>query len=187
MVMVHDWCYAIECYNPPIRSVPSTKPTELSPTSASPPFHLNAQEHGPQAASPVRIRISPVELERRLSSVARDAAQRLASGERAVPVGVLSSDGRDRWAEVGHPSLTCVMLIIFPYFQRRTTNTFETSPQRTYARSKRSINPYSRSVWITTPTHSRLLLPPHPHPPPSSHPIQPKRPPRPQNQRHPPT
>lgn len=46
-------------------------------------------------------KISHTELENRLREVARDVERRLEAGERAVPVGVLSADGRDRWAEVG--------------------------------------------------------------------------------------
>lgn len=44
--------------------------------------------------------LSAQELERRLSDVVSDAARRYSSGERAVPIGVLSSDERDKWAEV---------------------------------------------------------------------------------------
>lgn len=43
---------------------------------------------------PVRI------LEQRLLSIVEDASRRLNSGERAVLVGVLTADERDRWAEV---------------------------------------------------------------------------------------
>jgi len=43
---------------------------------------------------------SPRVIERRLWSCVRDVERRLASGERAKPVGILSTDDRDRWAEV---------------------------------------------------------------------------------------
>jgi len=43
---------------------------------------------------------SPGVIERRLWSCVRDVERRLASGERAKPVGVLSTDDRDQWAEV---------------------------------------------------------------------------------------
>ena len=39
-------------------------------------------------------------IERRLRAVVRDARKRLADGERAVPVGVLTTDERDHWADV---------------------------------------------------------------------------------------
>ena len=43
---------------------------------------------------------SPGLIERRLWSCVRDVDRRLASGERAKPIGILSTDHRDRWAEV---------------------------------------------------------------------------------------
>jgi len=39
-------------------------------------------------------------IERRLWSCVRDVERRLASGEQAKPIGILSTDDRDRWAEV---------------------------------------------------------------------------------------
>ena len=39
-------------------------------------------------------------IEGRLWSCVRDVERRLASGERAKPIGILSTDDRDRWAEV---------------------------------------------------------------------------------------
>jgi hypothetical protein len=112
-VMIHDWFYAVECYHPQLPSdVNLTSETSSPPTSlsTSPPLpglassssghqhqHETRPTHEPQ---PKHKRVPPAELERRLHCIARDAAKRLASGERAIPVGVLSSDGRDRWAEV---------------------------------------------------------------------------------------
>lgn len=43
---------------------------------------------------------SPGVIERRLWSCVRDVKRRLASGERAKPIGILTTDDRDRWAEV---------------------------------------------------------------------------------------
>jgi hypothetical protein len=45
----------------------------------------------------------PAVIERRLWSCARDVERRLASGERAKPIGILTTDDRDRWAEVRFP------------------------------------------------------------------------------------
>ena len=45
----------------------------------------------------------PAIIERRLWSCVRDVEGRLASGERAKPVGILTTDDRDQWAEVGSP------------------------------------------------------------------------------------
>ncbi|KZP25211.1 acyltransferase ChoActase/COT/CPT [Athelia psychrophila] len=70
LVAVHDWHYLVDCYLPP---------------------RTDGQAH--------RTRIPAPELERRLRQIARDAEGRLGGGERAVPVGVLSADGRDAWAE----------------------------------------------------------------------------------------
>lgn len=47
-----------------------------------------------------RNRASFEEIEIRLCQVVRDVEKREAEGERAVPIGVLSADGRDRWAKV---------------------------------------------------------------------------------------
>jgi hypothetical protein len=40
------------------------------------------------------------DIEQRLRSVVQDATRRKQAGEKAVPVGILSSDHRDRWTEV---------------------------------------------------------------------------------------
>jgi hypothetical protein len=87
LVMVHDWCYAVQCY------LPSTSTPTPSQTTASSQVHPT--------------RISPRELERRLREIAQDAASRLRTGEAAVPVGVLTADGRDPWAQV------CLQRILF--------------------------------------------------------------------------
>ena len=42
----------------------------------------------------------PGVIERRLWSCVRDVEQKLASGERAKSIGILTTDDRDRWAEV---------------------------------------------------------------------------------------
>ena len=42
----------------------------------------------------------PAIIEQRLWSCIRDVENRLASGEQAKPVGILTTDDRDRWAEV---------------------------------------------------------------------------------------
>jgi hypothetical protein len=44
---------------------------------------------------------SPGVIERRLWSCVRDVERRLASGEQAKPIGILSTDDRDRWTKVG--------------------------------------------------------------------------------------
>ena len=47
---------------------------------------------------------SPGVIEQRLWSCVRDAERRLASGEQAKPIGILSTDDRDRWTKVGVPA-----------------------------------------------------------------------------------
>lgn len=44
--------------------------------------------------------LPPATLERRLLAVVQDAQSRLAAGEHAVPVSVLTTDERDQWAKV---------------------------------------------------------------------------------------
>lgn len=46
------------------------------------------------------ILLSPGEIETRLRAVVLDVEMRLANGEKALPIGVLSADERDRWAKV---------------------------------------------------------------------------------------
>ncbi|RPD60077.1 acyltransferase ChoActase/COT/CPT, partial [Lentinus tigrinus ALCF2SS1-6] len=50
--------------------------------------------------------VNPATLERRLRAIVHDVQTRLAKGERAVPVGVLTTDDRDRWAENFHHLLS---------------------------------------------------------------------------------
>jgi hypothetical protein len=43
----------------------------------------------------------PVDIiEQRLRNVVRDVVVRIEAGEKPIPVGILSADERDRWAEV---------------------------------------------------------------------------------------
>jgi len=44
--------------------------------------------------------MSPKEIEARIRAVILDVEERLAHGERAFPIGVLSGDNRDCWADV---------------------------------------------------------------------------------------
>ena len=45
----------------------------------------------------------PATIERRLWSCVHDVERRLASGERAKPIGILTADDRDRWTAVRFP------------------------------------------------------------------------------------
>ncbi|KAF9456619.1 acyltransferase ChoActase/COT/CPT [Collybia nuda] len=69
LLMVHNWCYTIPVYHPP-----------------NPPTSL------PQL-------MKPHEIETRIRAVVVDVEQRLSNGETSVPIGTLSADGRDQWAE----------------------------------------------------------------------------------------
>ncbi|KAJ7285108.1 acyltransferase ChoActase/COT/CPT [Mycena rebaudengoi] len=71
-IMVHDWCYAVRVYRPPT----------TSESTESAPQLLDVQT-----------------IEARIRAAVVDAQRRRAAGETAVPVGVLSADGRDRWAQ----------------------------------------------------------------------------------------
>ncbi|KIK10045.1 hypothetical protein K443DRAFT_47 [Laccaria amethystina LaAM-08-1] len=53
--------------------------------------------HPPTSSSPVLM--SPKEIEARIRAVILDVEDRLARGERAFPIGVLSGDNRDCWAD----------------------------------------------------------------------------------------
>lgn len=68
----------------------------------------------------------PATIERRLWSCVRDAERRLASGERAKPIGILTTDGRDRWAEVRFLSYCKKALLHSGLF--RTTTGYATYP-----------------------------------------------------------
>jgi hypothetical protein len=70
LVMLHNWFYTITVYHPPESS--SSRPRLLE----------------------------PCEIASQLRAIMFDAEQRLADGERAVPIGILSADDRDRWSEV---------------------------------------------------------------------------------------
>ncbi|TFK33238.1 acyltransferase ChoActase/COT/CPT [Crucibulum laeve] len=90
LVMVHNWCYAVPVYHS--LPTPQEAPTPASATSDEDPecptHSLNLGEL-----------MSPPEIEKRLRAVVLDVEARLANGEKAVPVGLLSADDRDRWAE----------------------------------------------------------------------------------------
>ena len=85
LVMVHDWCYSVVVYEPPV----GDSPPKLS---------------------------LPGEIEVRLRAVVLDVEMRLQNNERAVPIGVLSADNRDRWTKVNTLfSLTIVLHIYIKY------------------------------------------------------------------------
>lgn len=72
LVMVHNWCYSMVVYQP------------SSPENSSSQYTL----------------LQPGEIEARFRAIVLDIESRLAKGEKPLPVGVLSADERDRWAEV---------------------------------------------------------------------------------------
>lgn len=71
-LMIHDWCYSVVVYHPPPSSDPHSRSTLLTPG----------------------------EIETRLRAVVLDVEARLTNGEKPLPVGVLSADDRDKWAQV---------------------------------------------------------------------------------------
>ena len=70
---------------------------------------------------------SPGTIERRLWSCVRDVKRRLASGERAKPIGILSTDNRDQWAEVRSLLVARSFSNKFEWF--RTTIGYAACPQ----------------------------------------------------------
>ena len=83
LVMVHDWCYSVVVYDPPV----GDSPPNLSLLG---------------------------EIEARIRAVVLDVETRLQNGEKAVPIGVLSADDRDRWSKVKHYPLS--LIIVFTKF-----------------------------------------------------------------------
>ncbi|KIL67534.1 hypothetical protein M378DRAFT_122548 [Amanita muscaria Koide BX008] len=69
LLMVHNWFYTITVYHPP--DSPSSLPRLMGPG----------------------------EMEAQIRAVVLDVERRLASGETAVPIGILSADDRDQWAK----------------------------------------------------------------------------------------
>jgi hypothetical protein len=82
LVMVHDWCYSVVVYDPPV----GDSPPKLS---------------------------LPGEIEARIRAVVLDVETRLQNGEKAVPIGVLSADDRDRWSKVKNTTLISKYLFIY--------------------------------------------------------------------------
>jgi len=72
LVMIHNWCYSMVVYQPS--------------SSENPPSQYTL--------------LQPGEIEAHFRAIVLDVESRLANGEKALPVGVLSADERDRWAEV---------------------------------------------------------------------------------------
>ncbi|KAF8071839.1 acyltransferase ChoActase/COT/CPT [Lyophyllum atratum] len=68
LLTIHNWFYAIPVYHPP-----------------------NSKTDIPEL-------MKPHEIESQIRAVVVDVEQRLANGETATPIGVLSADDRDRWA-----------------------------------------------------------------------------------------
>ena len=72
--------------------------------------------HPPTSLSPALV--SPKEIEARIRAVMLDVKERLAHGERAFPIGVLSGDNRDCWADVCSTScMKPLSLILVLYHQ----------------------------------------------------------------------
>ena len=61
-----------------------------------------------------RLLLSAENIEQRLRSVVQDATQRIQAGEKAVPVGILSADHRDTWADVRPSHILCPMQQLTP-------------------------------------------------------------------------
>ncbi|KAG6813949.1 hypothetical protein H0H92_005204 [Tricholoma furcatifolium] len=68
LISIHNWFYAIDVY------------------------------HQPESSSNIPQLLSPREIAIRIRAVVLDVEQRLANGEKALPIGVLSADDRDTWA-----------------------------------------------------------------------------------------
>ncbi|RXW21256.1 hypothetical protein EST38_g4610 [Candolleomyces aberdarensis] len=116
LVMLHDWCYAVPVYYPP--TSPNSRP----------------------------ILMSPKQIEARLSSLVLDVEDRLARGEKPIPVGTLIADHRDKWASnLDH------LLALHP------------SNRKSHHAMLNSIMALSldHTTFSITPPHPSHLLPPH--------------------------
>ncbi|KAI0777148.1 acyltransferase ChoActase/COT/CPT [Irpex lacteus] len=77
----------------------SPLPPLTSPSARSITISIHSWLYSIEVLNPAHELVTPRELEKRLHAVVRDVDIRIRKGERAVPVGVLGTDGRDRWAE----------------------------------------------------------------------------------------
>ena len=97
--------------------------------------------------------ISVDDMEKRIRSIVWDVDRRLCAGEVATPVGILSSDERDRWAQVYYESLKSLRKgLLFCIY--RTLNTYFHSLHR-IVRFTRLYNslylPYLSITTLSTP------------------------------------
>lgn len=60
---------------------------------------------GDPSSSKKRL-LKVLNISQQLHAIVRDVKQRLQSGEKAVPVGVLSADDRNKWADVRLPNFS---------------------------------------------------------------------------------
>ena len=84
--------------------------------------------HPPTSSSPALV--SPKEIEARIRAVMLDVEERLAHGERAFPIGVLSGDNRDCWAYVRSTSCTkplSLILVLYHQHLEYLLNKFPTN------------------------------------------------------------
>ena len=113
LVMVHDWCYSVVVYDPPV----GDSPPKLS---------------------------LPGEIEVRLRAVVLDVETRLQNGEKAVPIGVLSADDRDRWSKVNKHYPLSLINFLLNLFDRifSICSPFLLS-------TKNPIKSYSTPLWLS--------------------------------------
>ena len=79
----------------------SPLPSPLSPTARTILVHVRDWQYTIEVIDS-SSQLIPVDiLEQRLLKVVDDVARRLKSGETAEPIGILTADDRDRWADVG--------------------------------------------------------------------------------------
>jgi hypothetical protein len=93
------------------------------------------------------------EIETRIRSAVMDAQQRLAGGEKAVPIGALTADERDRWTKVRSYAPMSYRRLPFP----RICNIFLTCRLKIREATKSSVIPFSGSVSTDHPQRPRSL------------------------------
>jgi hypothetical protein len=78
----------------------TTQPQPSSPDARSIVVLIHDFFYAVEVYSESRKPHTPAAIERQLWSCVRDVQRKLSSGERAKPIGILTTDDRDRWAKV---------------------------------------------------------------------------------------
>ncbi len=106
-----------------------------------------------------RLNVIPMrELECRLMGVVKDVARRIHEGQTPVPVSVLTTDHRDRWAEVGDPCRPnrspCLNLSLTSIEPLSSIGIIPPKSRHIPRHQQLHLRSQSRSLYIHTPNDS---------------------------------